>query len=86
MDGAARINASIPKTYIKNLIEGLLISIIIIYVTSAILETSIDCNGKEVDFEGVQWVFVFSLFFIMGIKVNDNFLIFNLFSFFLFLK
>ena len=70
MDGALRMRAKIPKPYIKNLIEGLLISVMIIYVTSEILGDSVDCNGKEIDFEAVQWVFVFSLFFIMGLKVK----------------
>ena len=70
VDGTIRIKRKIPKPFLKYSLEAFLTSIMIIYVTSAILENSIDCNGKEIDFEGVQWVFIFSLFFIMAFKVN----------------
>jgi len=72
MDGAQRMKTKFSKPFLKNFFEGLLISVMIIYVTSFSLGSSIDYNGKEVDFEALQWVFMFSLFFIIGIKVIFN--------------
>ena len=69
LDGAQRMKANLPKPFLKNFFEGLLISIMIIYVASLSLESSIDHNGKEIDFQALEWVFIFSLFFIVGLKV-----------------
>lgn len=68
-DASKKVKAKFPKSFLKNLIEGIVVSITIIYVGLEILKNTVDNNGKEVDFEGVEMVYIFSLFFIMGIKV-----------------
>lgn len=69
LDSKRKISLKFPKVFVKNFVEGILTSIMIIYVSSFIMGAAIDCNGKEIDFVGVRWVFVFSLIFIMIFKV-----------------